>query len=65
MNPLGIIETIWLCLLAFGVIFGTFSIDTTGHNLIDKIMLYSIPVLILIWAFIATGLFLAKDNIII
>jgi len=28
-------------------------------------MLYSIPVLILIWAFIATGLFLAKDNIII
>jgi hypothetical protein len=60
---MGIFEILWLCLLVAATICGVTSIDTSNHNIIDKILLYMIPILILAWMIIATGLLFVKDNI--
>ena len=60
---MGIFEILWLCLLATAVIFGVSSIDTSNHKLIDKILLYSIPILVFLWMIIGIGLLFVKDSI--
>jgi len=60
---MGVFEILWLCCIAAAVIFGMSSIDTSDHGLFDKILLYSIPILILAWMMIGTGLLYVKDNI--
>lgn len=60
---MGSFEILWLCLLAAAVIFGMSTVDTSDHCLLDKILLYSIPILVLAWMFIGAGLLFVKDNI--
>lgn len=60
---MGIFEILWLCLLAAAVILGMSTVDTSDHGLFDKILLYSIPILILAWMFIGAGLLFVEGNI--
>ena len=47
---------LWLGLLSFIILCNLRTIDTSNHKLADKILLYSVGVLIIIWAVIGIGL---------